>query len=46
MRIGREREQDFDIILTDKMREPLPMRVFDAMWGDDFGDGAANARAR
>ena len=36
----------YGIVLTDKMREPLPKRVFDAMWGDDFGGGAANARAR
>ena len=28
----------YGIVLTDKMREPLPKRVYDEMWGDDFGE--------
>jgi antitoxin VapB len=30
----------YGIVLTDKMREPLPKRVYDEMSGDDFGDVA------
>ncbi len=28
----------YGITLTDQMREPLPRKVYDDMWGDDFGD--------
>ena len=28
----------YGIVLTDKMRETLPKRVYDEMWGDDFGE--------
>ena len=30
---------EFGIVLTDKMRRPLPKRVYDEMWGDDMADG-------
>ena len=30
----------YGITLTDEMRKPLPKKVFDDMWGDDFGDVA------
>ena len=29
---------EYGIVLTDKMREPLPKHVYDEMSGDDFGD--------
>lgn len=28
----------YGIVLTDKMRQPLPKTVYDEMWGDDIGD--------
>ena len=40
----------YGIVLTDQMREPLPKRVYDEMWGDDFsvvsGDNSNDRHGR